>query len=492
MEELQPRDADLSGWEFVAVLSLLGFLAGGLALVLPTRVFVVVLAVSSMGLVFYLSSVAIAYYDDQLPDWMTTVPVWTTFLFPFVVAFVLLRHFRIAIPITTLLLLFALLLVFFYYWLVVPLALYQRLREQSRTVAVDEWPALTVIVPAYNEEGYIGPTIEAFLEADYPVGKREIVVVDDGSTDATFAEARAYESGFVSVFSKGNGGKHSALNYGLEHVDTDLVVTVDADSVVAPDALKGLIRSLEANPDAGAIAGNVKVSNRGTHVTKLQALEYVIGISTFRRVLDLLGVVTVVPGCLGLFRREAIETVGGYSEETLTEDFDLTVALLKRGISIHHSNAIVYTEAPDTWRDLYRQRLRWFRGNLQTAVKHRRIFFSSEFGMVYRVAGPYLLFTMSVIPGLGILVFGLIIWFVVQGFLFDFLGMLGLFMCLQVLLSLLALRIENEDLHLAWYAPLSILGYKQFLDAILTKSVLDLLRPNDLKWTSADRVRQRD
>jgi biofilm PGA synthesis N-glycosyltransferase PgaC len=200
----------------------------------------------------------------------------------------------------------------------------------------------------------------------------------------------------------------------------------------------------------------------------------------------------VVPGCLGLFRREAIETVNRYSADTLTEDFDLTIELLKNGCKIYHSNAVVQTEAPDTWTDLYRQRIRWFRGNLQTVVKHTEIFVLPEFGMVHRVAAPYLFFTMSVIPALGIVIFGVVVWIVIQGAIMEFLGIIVLFMLLQVLLSLLAIHIEDDDYWLARYAPLSIIGYKQFLDAVLLKSIVDVFTNDDISWTSPDRIRQRD
>lgn len=484
--------SSISRWEYLAVVGILAALCVGLAVLLPFELFVIVVAIASMVLVFYLSSILILHYSEALPDWMDSVPVWTTFFLPLTVVLVLRTRLEVDVPIDTFVLLFALILIFFYYWLIVPLALYQRLREQSREVVVETWPELTVLIPAYNEAGYIGETLDSFLAADYPPAKLDIVVIDDGSTDATREEARAYAASGVTVLTKENGGKHSALNYGLSRTEGPLVLTVDADSVIAPDAIREIVRSLEANPDAGAIAGNVKVSNRGKAITDLQALEYILGINTFRRVFDLLGVVTVVPGCLGLFKRDGIETIGRYSSDTLTEDFDLTIELLKRGFKIHHSNAVVYTEAPDTWKNLYRQRIRWFRGNLQTVIKHGRIFVFPEFGMLHRVGAPYLLFSMSVIPVLGIAVFALVIWFVIRGSITEFLGVTALFMMLQFLLSLLAIRIEDDDLWLARYAPLSILGYKQVLDVVLVKSIIDVFRYDDVSWTSAERIRQRE
>ena len=236
----------------------------------------------------------------------------------------------------------------------------------------------------------------------------------------------------------------------------------------------------------------MKVGNRGSLVTDLQALEDVVGITTFRRAFDLLGVVTVVPGCLGLFRRDAIESVGRYSGDTIGEDFDLTIELLERGYRIRHSNAVVTTEAPDSWRDLYRQRLRWFRGNVQTVVKHRRVLADDSFGLLHRVGFPYLVLSMSVLPALGVVILVVVLWQAAVGSLAQFAGPFGLFSLLQVLLSLLAPRIEDDDLWLARYAPLSLVGYKQFLDAVLVKGIADVLRYTDLAWTGPERVRQRE
>lgn len=481
----------VSRLDLAVTAALLGSLVVGLAYLLPERLFVVVLAITSMTAVFYLSSVTVAYYSASLPAWTTTVPIWSTFLAPFTVLGVLLYWLRVQVTLLTLALLVALVLVFFYYWLVVPLAFYQRLREQRRTVSIADWPSLTVLVPAYNEAGYVGRSIESSLAADYPADRLDVVVVDDGSTDDTFREAQAYESDRLTVLRKPNGGKHSALNYGLGAVETDLVVTVDADSVVDAGAFKQLVRSMEET-GASAVAGNVKVSNRGSLVTDLQALEYVVGINTFRRAFDLIGVVTVVPGCLGCFERDVLESVGRYSADTITEDFDLTLELLAQGHRVHHSNALVYTEAPDTWRDLYRQRLRWFRGNVQTVVKHRRALTDRSIGLLHQVAFPYLVFSMSVLPALGLVVLAVILWQSLAGTPEQFAGLFSLFVLLQVLLSLLAIRIEDEDLWLARYAPLSLVGYKQFLDVVLLKGILDVCRTDDLPWTGPTRVRQRE
>lgn len=487
-----PVDASLdSGWEIVAVVGLFLGLFVLLAYLLPGREVLVLLSIASMATVYYAVSLLVVYNGSRLPDWTRTVPVWLTFLLPFTITTVLILHFWAAISPLTFALVIALLAVFFYYWFVVPLALYQKVEQQREAVDVEEWPALSVLVPAYDEEGYVGACIDALLDVDYPREKLEVIVIDDGSTDGTFAEARRHATERVTVLRKENGGKHSALNHGLGAATADRIVTIDADSLIAADALRDLMGRFEAHPDAGAVAGNVKVANRGSLVTDLQALEYIIGINTFRRAFDLLGVVTVVPGCLGVFRRDVLERIGGYEADTLTEDFDATIRILKRGEQVRHSDALVYTEVPDTWGDLYRQRLRWFRGNLQTVFKHYRVIVDGTFGLLHRIAFPYVLFSMSILPALGLVVLGLVVWMVVRGSYWQVGGMFAFFAALHGLLSVLAIRIDDDDLWLSRYAPFSVIGYKQFLDAVLLKSLVDVLSGRELPWTRARRRRQR-
>jgi len=482
----------LSKWEVLAAVGILGGMFVVLAYLLPRQILTVLLAIIAISTVFYGAGVLLAQRSHLLPEWVRTVPIWLTVLLPLTITTVLTLYFWASVSLLLFAFVVALLAVFFYYWFVVPLALYQRIEEQNFPSDVDEWPSISVLVPAYNEEGYVGRCVDSVLDADYPESKLEVVVIDDGSTDGTYPEATRHGTESVTVLRKENGGKHSALNAGLERASADLLVTVDADSVVGDDALREIARTFEYRPNADAVAGNVKVSNRGSFITDLQALEYIVGINTFRRAFDLLGVVTVVPGCLGAFRREALELVGGYDADTLTEDFDATIQILKRGNRIHHSNALVYTEAPDTWRDLYRQRLRWFRGNFQTVFKHRRVIFDTEFGLLHRVAFPYVLFSMSLLPFLGVVILGVIVLTVLRGAYWEVIGMFSLFAMLQVFLSVLAIHIDDDDLWLARYAPFSIVGYKQFLDAVLLKSLIDVVWKRDLPWTSATRRRQRE
>lgn len=383
------------------------------------------------------------------------------------------------------------LVVVFGYWVLPGAALHHAVTADGFD-DVSTVPTITVLVPAYNEEGYVGRTIASLLAASYPDGKKEIVVVDDGSTDGTADEARRYESDIVTVVSKENGGKYSALNYGLLFADGEVIVTVDADSIVETDALREIVAPLAADSGVGAVAGNVKIFNRESFVTKCQAIEYVLNINLVRRIYDQLGAVSIVPGCLGAYRRAALEEVNAYDPHTLTEDFDTTMKVLEQGYKVRFSEAVVYTEAPDTWRDLYRQRLRWYRGNVMTLKKHLLGSVPPGDRYVRRIHVPLAVVLMLFTPFASWIVLGAIAYVVLTSGLTAVLLPLVAYTALIVLLSALALGIEGESYWALCYAPLFVIGYKHVNDFVMVKSIVDVVRGTDLEWTNASRIDQRE
>lgn len=385
---------------------------------------------------------------------------------------------------------FSLALTFMYTFLNVPLTIYHKRLEDSVKQPVT-FPLITVIIPAYNEERTIAKALDAMTEADYP--SKEIIVVDDGSSDNTFAAASRCREKFAkdvlfSVIRKPqNGGKSSAINHGLLFAKGEYVVTVDADSIIARDSLKMIVKYFQ-NPSVAGVGGNVKVLNRVGLLTNCQALEYVVGINLWRRAFDIFGVVMVVPGALGAFNKKVLRQTGNYDKDTLTEDFDITIKALKCGKVVQASSgAMAYTEAPATLGDFYKQRIRWYRGNMQTFVKHKDIATNSRYGMLRKYGYPITVFTMLMLPVLGILIGAAGILALLQGMwmfvLFSFL----LFTSLQFVLSSIALLIDEEDdWKIVLYSPLMVIGYKHLVDLIIIKGVLDVaFRRKGLKWTSA-------
>ena len=235
-------------------------------------------------------------------------------------------------------------------------------------------PPVAVLIPAYNEEKVIERTIRSVLASHY--ANLRVIVIDDGSKDRTLEIAtnkfqNEINAGKVIVLTKPNSGKAEALNYGLEHVTEDFYVGIDADTVIAREAIARLIPHF-ADQRIGAVAGNAKVGNRVNIWTRWQALEYITSQNFERRALDLLGAVTVVPGALGAWRTETVRKAGGYHVNTVAEDADLTMNMLRSGYRvIYEDRALAYTEAPVSARGLMRQRFRWSFGILQAVWKHR-------------------------------------------------------------------------------------------------------------------------
>ena len=253
-------------------------------------------------------------------------------------------------------------------------ALIDRLRTRKSYAGPDYAPRVAVLIPAYNEEKVIVRTIRSVMMSNYK--NIRIIVIDDGSTDRTLDVAReAYpadiESGRLTVLTKPNGGKAEALNFALNQTDEEIYIGIDADGVIAHDAITRLVQHF-ANPKIGAVAGNAKVGNRVNLWTRWQALEYITSQNFERRALDLFDVVMVVPGAIGAWRTSAVRDGGGYHPDTVAEDADLTMNILEQGYSvIYEDQALAFTEAPVNMNGLMRQRFRWSFGILQAVFKHR-------------------------------------------------------------------------------------------------------------------------
>ena len=261
-------------------------------------------------------------------------------------------------------------------------ALIDRLRKRPiAEVAGGFFPRVAVLIPAYNEEKVIVRTIRSVMNSDYP--NMRIIVIDDGSTDRTSEVARAayaneIAAGMVTVLRTVNGGKAEALNFAVAELDEEFYVGIDADTVIAADAVSKLVCHF-ADPRIGAVAGNAKVGNRVNLWTRWQALEYITSQNFERRALDLFNIVTVVPGAIGAWRTAAVRLGGGYPVNTVAEDADLTMNLLEQGYKvIYEDRALAFTEAPATASGLMRQRFRWSFGTLQAIYKHQRAFLKNR------------------------------------------------------------------------------------------------------------------
>ncbi|HEY2722265.1 MAG TPA: glycosyltransferase, partial [Chitinophagaceae bacterium] len=277
---------------------------------------------------------------------------------------------------------------------------FYRSKKEKRLLAglADADERVSIIIPAYNEEVNAVKTIESLLQLDY--NNLDIVFVDDGSTDHTYEKIYdAFpDNSNVKVLKKENGGKASALNFGIANCTSNYVVCIDADTQLMPDAISKLMKYF-THPEVGAVAGNVKVGNEKTILTKWQSIEYTTAQNFDRRAFDLINCITVVPGAIGAFRREAIVKAGGFTSDTLAEDCDLTVRILRNGYTIRNCpEAIAITEAPETLNQFMKQRFRWNYGIMQSFWKNRDVCFNPRYKSLGLVALPNILLFQVLTP----------------------------------------------------------------------------------------------
>ncbi|WP_176592116.1 glycosyltransferase [Sphingobium sp. EM0848] len=245
--------------------------------------------------------------------------------------------------------------------------------RRERIVPPVHQPTVSVIIPAYNEARVIESSVRRVLASDYPA--LQLIVADDGSKDETSAIVTRAFAGDprVTLLTLVNGGKAAALNRALKEASGEIVIALDADTQFEPQTITRLARWF-ADPAIGAVAGDARVGNRVNLVTRWQAVEYITAQNLERRALAGFDAMTVVPGAVGAWRRAALDAVGGYPENTLAEDQDLTIAIQRAGWRVTYDpEAVAWTEAPESFKALAKQRYRWAFGTLQCLWKHRRI-----------------------------------------------------------------------------------------------------------------------
>jgi cellulose synthase/poly-beta-1,6-N-acetylglucosamine synthase-like glycosyltransferase/peptidoglycan/xylan/chitin deacetylase (PgdA/CDA1 family) len=346
---------------------------------------------------------------------------------------------------------------------------------------------VSIVVPAYNEGRVIESAVRSLVASDYP--ELEVVVVDDGSVDGTGEIAERLALPAVRVICQANAGKPAALNAGVGAAMHNLIVTVDADTVFAPSTLSRLVQPFR-DRRVGAVAGNTKVGNRGGVLGRWQHIDYVIGFNLDRRLYDLLQCMPTVPGAIGAFRREALDSVGGFSVATLAEDTDATIALGRAGWRVAYAeDARGFTEAPSTLAALWRQRYRWSYGTMQAVWKHKAAILRPGGGArIGRIGIPYLVLFQIVLP----LLAPLIDVFTIYGLVFlDPLPVLVYWLGFNLLilaLGIYAFRLDSEPLRPLWSLPLQQLVYRQLMYLVVIQSVISAVRGVRLRWQHVERT----
>ncbi|MEO9022411.1 MAG: glycosyltransferase [Ginsengibacter sp.] len=359
----------------------------------------------------------------------------------------------------------------------------------------NQYPLVSVIVPAYNEEVNSIRTVNSLLAQDYP--ELEIIFVDDGSKDETFLRVNNSfaDNPLVQIFTKINGGKASALNFGIQKSSGDYVVCIDADTQLKTDAITMLMRKFD-NEEVGAVAGNVKVGNERNMITRWQSIEYITSQNFDRRAFDLLNCITVIPGAIGAFSKDAILVSGGFTTDTLAEDCDLTMRLLRNGYVVRNCiEAISYTEAPETFKQFLKQRFRWSFGVMQCFWKHRDTIFNKRYKNFGMVAMPNILVYQIIIPILApladlILVLSLLMASlgIVVASLPHIILYYFIFTLVDIAGAALAFAYEKENhLKLIWMVPQRLV-YRQMMYYILIKSIAEAVKGEMQGWGALKRT----
>lgn len=356
-------------------------------------------------------------------------------------------------------------------------------------------PFVSIIIPVYNEAKILEQSVTSLIRQDYE--RFEIIIVNDGSTDETadVAETLAgYRSGKygpirIVLIDKPNGGKASALNAGVQYSTADLVLCMDGDSQLAPETLRVSVRHF-LDPSVGAVAGNVKVLNRRRILSTLQALEYVEGLNLLRSAQSALGMVSIIPGPIGVFRKEAIAKAGWYSDDTFAEDADLTLNLRLSGWKIlYEPRAVSYTEAPESLHQLLKQRYRWTRGILQSLRKHRRQLFRPLIDPKNTLVLWSLFYEAIIWPTMNIFAN---LFFIIIALFFGLSTTIILWWAsmalLDIMTALYCVAVDREELRLVLYAIIYRMVFILIVDITKAAATVEEFLGVEMTWGKLERI----
>ncbi len=353
----------------------------------------------------------------------------------------------------------------------------------------DNAAPVSVIIAAFNEGKVIGRTLRSVLDTDY-TGAFELLVIDDGSHDDTVAEVECVAAADprVRLLRQQNSGKSAALRLGLSQAEHDTIVFLDADTHFESGTLRALVRPL-SNPLVGAVSGHARVGNLRTFVARCQSLEYICGFNLDRRAYTDWNCITVVPGAISAFRKSAIAAAGGLSHDTLAEDTDITLTLHRLGYRIEYApDAVAWTEAPETFRTLAKQRFRWAFGTMQCLWKHRDLVFNPRFLALGWFSLPSVWFFQIALVALTPFVDAILLYSVLFGHATAIWFYLVIFFALDLFLASLACWMEGERLRQAFMIIPMRLAYRPLLAWVIWKSIFRALRGAIVGWGKLERT----
>lgn len=363
------------------------------------------------------------------------------------------------------------------------------LQARRKTDPAGFFPSLSILIPAYKEEKVIAATIRSLQASSYPA-PFEIVIIDDGSPDGTAGEVErlAATDPRVRLLSQPNSGKAAALERGVGAAAHEILVFLDADTRFDPETLSRLVAPL-SDERVGAVAGHPRVGNKRTLIARCQDIEYVVAFNLERRALSFWNAVTVVPGAVSAFRRQAIREAGGFRHDTLAEDTDLTLAIHEAGWRIECApNAYARTEAPETVATLVKQRFRWALGTLQCVWKHRRQAFSRRNPALGWFSLPGVWLFQFLLVAVAPLIDLLFLQAALAGRWTEVLPYFSVFLLSDLLLAVVACRMEGEKVSSAlWMLPMRFV-YRPILSFVVWKALAAALRGAWVGWGKLERT----
>lgn len=381
--------------------------------------------------------------------------------------------------------------------LVLPLSVWFEIRaalRRRREVPTlrDEWPSVSIIVPAFNEATVIGNCVRSIQLTRYD--RYEVILVDDGSTDNTvelMAELAAGDPR-IKVLTQANAGKGAALNLGIRNATGEVLMFVDADGIFSRYTVEKMLQGFE-DGRTGAVCGDDRPVNLNRVQTRMLAFISHIGTGMVRRALTMIGCLPIVSGNIGAFPRKVVEEIGLFREDTVGEDLELTWRVHKAGYRVVFApRALVYAESPSTIGALWRQRVRWARGLLQTMAVHKGMIGNFRHGRF----GAYLLFnavTMVILPVVQILVLLDLAFLLALGYnplggdTWAVLGWLGIIVTLVLTVCALGMNRAWKDLRHVWVLPLIPL-YSVFTSLTMVAALGQELRGKEARWNKLTRT----
>ncbi len=367
-----------------------------------------------------------------------------------------------------------------------------RRRRRGHHTLLDERPWVSVIIPAYNEAPVLENCVRSLLGGSYD--RVQVVIVDDGSTDGTVEVAGrlARTCPQVRFVRQPNAGKGAALNHGIAVATGEVLFFVDADGIFGRDTIAEMLRGFD-DPRVGAVCGDDRPVNLNRVQTRLLAVLSHAGTGLVRRALTVLGCLPIVSGNVGAFPREVVAEIGGFDETTVGEDLELTWRVHRAGYQVvFRPRALVHAESPSTLRTLWKQRVRWARGLLQTMRRHPDMIGNLRYGTF----GAYLVvntLTMVAMPLLQLLVLVLLPLALaggstsVDGGVLGWLGWLGLFVSVGVIVVAVGLNRAWRDLRHLWTLPLWPV-YSTMLGLVVVRALWQELRGRASAWNKMVRT----